>query len=94
MRFVLYSLCILIILLASFLFVLGYDGTQIREFLLGIAAIVVVASRIIGPRRNNDDDKEQDDQGETQREERLRIGSDAPEQVSESRESSQRSQRR
>ncbi|MDE2857772.1 MAG: hypothetical protein OXN94_07975 [Chloroflexota bacterium] len=94
MRFVLYSLCVLIILLASFLFVLGYDGTQIREFLLGIAAIVVVASRIIGPRRANNDDKETVDQGEAQREERLRIANDAPEQVAEPRESSERNQTR
>ncbi len=94
MRFVLYSLCVLIILLASFLFVLGYDGTQIREFLLGIAAIVVVASRIIGPRRDNDDDKEQVDQGETHREERLRIENDASEQVAEPRESSEKNRTR
>lgn len=94
MRFVLYSLCILIILLASFLFVFGYDGTQIREFLLGVAAIVVVASRIIGPRRDNSDNNEQVDQDETQRKERLRIESDAPERVTESRDSSKRSRRR
>ncbi len=94
MRFVLYSLCVCIVLLASILFVSGYDGTQIREFLLGIAAIVVVASRIIGPRRDNSDNNEQVDQDETQREERLRIESDAPERVSESRDSSKRSRRR
>lgn len=94
MRFVLYSLCVLIILLASFLFVSGYDGTQIREFLLGIAAIVVVASRIIGPRRQNNEEKRRVTQNETQREKRLRIENDSPEQVAESRETTESSQTR
>ena len=72
MRLVLYILCIFIILLASALFVLGYEGTQIREFLLGVAAILVVASRVIRPQSQP---KPQDvvDQTQDQREQRLRA---------------------
>ncbi len=94
MRFVLYSLCVLIVLLASVLFVLGYDGTQIREFLLGVAAIIVVASRIIKPPQDNSDDKERVEQSETERGQRLSVGNDVPEQVVKSRESSERNQTR
>lgn len=94
MRFVLYSLCVLIVLLASILFVSGYDGTQIREFLLGVAAIIVVASRIIKPRQDNDDDKQRLEDNETLRKQRLTVGNNASDQDAESRESSDTSQTR
>ena len=57
MRLILYSLRIFIVLLASALFILGYEGTQIREFLIGVAAIIVVPSRIVKPQKEASEPK-------------------------------------
>ncbi len=91
MRLVLYILCIFIILLASALFVLGYEGTQIREFLLGVAAIIVVASRVIRPQTQNPEPKDLDDQTEDQREQRLRLRDENQQEESEFHDSSKSS---
>ncbi len=92
MRLVLYVLCIFIILLASALFVLGYEGTQIREFLLGVAAIIVVASRVIRPQQRKPEPKELGEQSEDQREHRLSMRDEDLKRESESHDSSQSSQ--
>ena len=94
MRIVLYILCVFIVLLASYLFVSGYDGTQIREFLLGVAAVIVVASRIIKPRQARDNGKDKGERHESAREHRLSIGDDEAEQFADSPESSERTQLR
>lgn len=94
MRLVLYILCVLIILLASFLFVLGYDGTQIREYLLGVAAIVVVATRIIRPRQSNDAEKENIEKDVEQRGKRLSVSDGDSERGLEYQDPPGRKQRR
>ena len=71
MRVVLYSLCVAIVLLASALFIQGYEGTQIREFLLGVAAIIVVASRMSKPQRKDDKRQEKSKATEAERGHRL-----------------------
>ena len=58
MRLVLYSLCIFIVLLASALFILGYEGIQIREFSLGVAAMIAVASRMLKPQQDDNSPRE------------------------------------
>ena len=89
MRLVLYILCIFIILLASALFVLGYEGTQIREFLLGVAAILVVASRVIRPQSQKPKPKDLVDQTQNQREQRLRLRDQDQRDESEVQDSSE-----
>lgn len=71
MRLLLYLLCVFIILLASALFIAGYEGTQIREFLLGVGVIVVAASRLIKPATQSKPAKEPVGQTESQRHQRL-----------------------
>ena len=94
MRLVLYSLCIFIVLLASALFVLGYEGTQIREFLIGVAAIIVLASRMIKPQQNRNEPNEKSEQIETRRARRLSAGGGALEDNSESNSESDLNQTR
>lgn len=81
-----------IVLLASYLFVSGYDGTQIREFLLGVATVIVVASRIVRPRHARVDVKEQSKRDESGREHRLSIGDDSSEQFADSPNAIERNQ--
>jgi len=71
MRLVLYSLCIFIVLLASALFILGFEGTQIREFLIGVAAIIVIASRMIKSHEETKEPQEKSEQTDTRRRRRL-----------------------
>ena len=71
MRLVLYSLCIFIVLLASALFILGFEGTQIREFLIGVAAIIVIASRMIKSHEEIKEPQEKSEQTDTRRRRRL-----------------------
>ena len=92
MRLVLYSLCIFIVLLASALFVLGYEGTQIREFLIGVAAIIVLASRMIKPQQKRNEPNEKSEQIETRRARRLSARDDGLEDNSESNSESDLSQ--
>lgn len=73
MRLLLYSLCIFIVLLASALFILGYEGTQIREFLLGVAAIIVIASRMIKSQQEPKEPRVDGEQAEARRSNRLSI---------------------
>lgn len=49
MRHILFSLSIFVILLTSGLIILGYDGTQIRDYLLGVTAVLTLATRLIKP---------------------------------------------
>ena len=49
MRFSLWFLCILFAVFASALFFMGYDGAQIREYLLGVSAVILVATRLLPP---------------------------------------------
>lgn len=71
MRVGLYCLCIFLALFASALFFLGYEGTQIREFLLGVSAIVLVTSRMIRPERQADRPLATADTNDSRRERRL-----------------------
>ena len=94
MRLVLYNLCVFIILLASALFISGYDGTQIREFLLGVAAIMVVALRILKPAAQSKASSETAAQSEVQREQRLSARDVAPNIEDEYEYATRSSQRR
>lgn len=85
-------LCIFVILLASALFVLGYEGTQIREFLLGVAAIIVVAWRVIRPQSQKPMPKDALDQTEDQREQRLSLSDQDQRDQSDFNESSESDQ--
>ena len=49
MRLILFSICIFLIAFTTALFFLGYDGHQIREYLLGVGAIILLAWRISKP---------------------------------------------
>ena len=92
MRLVLYSLCIFIVLLASALFILGYEGTQIREFLIGVAAIIVVASRIIKPQQRPKSPREKVERTDTRRRNRLSVRDDDRKAAPESRDASELTQ--
>lgn len=92
MRLLLYSLCIFIVLLASALFILGYEGTQIREFLLGVAAIIVIASRMIKSQQEPKEPRVDGEQAEARRSNRLSIRDEAPEGVSDTGDTSESTQ--
>lgn len=92
MRLLLYSLCIFIVLLASALFILGYEGTQIREFLLGVAAIIVIASRMIKSQQEPKEPRVDGEQAEARRSNRLSIRDEAPEDVSDAGDTSESTQ--
>ncbi|MDE2775017.1 MAG: hypothetical protein OXI77_03655 [Chloroflexota bacterium] len=89
MRLVLYSLCIFIVLLASALFILGYEGTQIREFLIGVAAIIVLASRMIKTQQDINEPQVKSEQAETRRKRRLSARNEIPEDESKSSDDSE-----
>ena len=89
MRLVLYSLCIFIVLLASALFVLGYEGTQIREFLIGVAAIIVLASRMIKTQTDVNEPQVKSEQTDTRRRRRLSARKEIPEDESKSSDDSE-----
>ncbi len=92
MRLLLYSLCIFIVLLASALFILGYEGTQIREFLLGVAAIIVIASRMIKSQQEPKEPRVDGEQAEARRSNRLSIRDEAPEGVTDTGDTSESTQ--
>lgn len=92
MRLLLYSLCIFIVLLASALFILGYEGTQIREFLLGVAAIIVIASRMIKSQQEPKEPRMDGEQAKARRSNRLSIRDEAPEGVSDTGDTSESTQ--
>ena len=92
MRLLLYSLCIFIVLLASALFILGYEGTQIREFLLGVAAIIVIASRMIKSQQEPKEPRMDGEQAEARRSNRLSIIDEAPEAVTDTGDTSESTQ--
>ncbi len=92
MRLLLYSLCIFIVLLASALFILGYEGTQIREFLLGVAAIIVIASRMIKSQQEPKEPRVEGEQAEARRNNRLSIRDEAPEDVTDTGDTSESTQ--
>ncbi len=92
MRLLLYSLCIFIVLLASALFILGYEGTQIREFLLGVAAIIVIASRMIKSQQEPKEPRMDGEQAEARRSNRLSIRDEAPEAVTDTGDTSESTQ--
>ena len=92
MRLLLYSLCIFIVLLASALFILGYEGTQIREFLLGVAAIIVIASRMIKSQQEPKEPRMDGEQAEARRSNRLSIRDESPEGVTDTGDTSESTQ--
>lgn len=92
MRLVLYSLCIFIVLLASALFILGYEGTQIREFLLGVGVIIMIASRMLKSQQEPKEPRVDGDQAEARRSNRLSIRDEAPEHVSDTDDTSESTQ--
>ena len=92
MRLLFYSLCIFIVLLASALFILGYEGTQIREFLLGVGVIIVIASRMLKSQQEPKERGVEGDQAEARRSNRLSIRGEAPEGVSDTGDTSESAQ--
>lgn len=92
MRLVLYSLCIFIVLLASALFILGYEGIQIREFLLVVAAMIAVASRMLKPQQDDNSPREKRGRNDTRRRNRLSVRDEAPADESESPDASDSTQ--
>ena len=89
MRLVLYSLCIFIVLLASALFILGYEGTQIREFLIGVAAIIVLASRMIKTHQDVNEPQAKSEQTDTRRRRRLSARNEIQDDESKSSDDSE-----
>lgn len=74
MQHILTGFCIFSLLLASVLFALGYDGTQIRDFLLGVVAVITVAHRIHRSSREVDLPIDKVDRADRRREKRLSDG--------------------
>ena len=89
MRLLLYLLCVFIILLASALFIAGYEGTQIREFLLGVGVIVVAASRLIKPAQQSKRNNTPVNQTESQQHQRLSAEDSSLDRQSQSEDEKQ-----
>ena len=83
MRLILCLLCIIVILLASALILLGYDGTQLRDFLLGVTAVITVADRLLRPRKDAKPPTKSSKATDSQRESRLSDGRDDADTESE-----------
>ena len=71
MRLILFSICIFLIAFTTALFFLGYDGHQIREYLLGVGAIILLAWRISKPPSQADKPTDKTESTERRRERRL-----------------------
>lgn len=84
MRLILCLLCIFVVLLASALILLGYDGTQIRDFLLGVTAVITVADRLLRPRKDTKPPVDSSEAIESERELRLSDKRDDADTESES----------
>ena len=71
MRLVIIGLCIFVVLLASYLIYWGYDGTQIRDFLLGVTAVLTLANQLTKPAPVADKPSRQNESTAEGRERRL-----------------------
>ena len=83
MRLILFSICIFLIAFTTALFFLGYDGHQIREYLLGVGAIILLAWRISKPPSQANKPADKVDSTERRREQRLSEGQRDSENQSE-----------
>ena len=91
MRFSLWFVCILLVAFASVLFFLGYDGAQIREYLLGVSAVILVATRLLPAPRETKTRIEKQDSADKQRQQRL---SDQPVEAENAADENARSESR